>query len=305
MSPFDRVSTAIGPCRAVYLCRRNNTLTKHEYLIFGFGDESPTSWCRVDRIASIGQEAGSLTGSSSRELVCFASTKEALVTSDAEELGAIIVDLPKGRPRLIFIGECNKYMRQSVLDFPETTLFTANNTYFARCTMVSLLTIFTRIEKETQDDRTTILCWGGLWDTHLALLLHACRNEAKPQFYLDNPSRALAKSEALLHRSFLRDYHEQYEYDMLKVLNKSVMALYHITLHGPVHLKRSANALMIRGYATVAYRHYLLGEWQEACEFGSRCANTVPWAVEPPGTQSRAASVTPTHADPLHYRLCD
>lgn len=286
MSPFDRTSSAIGPCRAVYLCRRNNSLTKHEFLVFGFGTENPTSWCRVDRLASLGQESSPLTGAASRELICFAASKEAVFTPDTEELGAIIVDVPKEHPRLIFIGECNRYMRQSVLDFPETTLFTANNTYFARCTMVSLVWIFTRLQKEHQEDRSTVLCWGNLWDTRMALLLHACRNEAKPKFYLDDPSKVLAKGEALIHRSFLRDYHEQHEYDMLKILNKSLMSLYHLTLHGPVHVKQSALALMARAYATVSYRHYLLGEWQEACEFGSRCAYFAPWAVKPPGQLS-------------------
>lgn len=296
MSPFDRTPTAIGPCRAVYLCRRNDTLTKHEFLVFGFGIEVPTSWCRVDRIASVGLEAGPLSGDSSPELICFAASKEAIVTPDTEELGAIIIDLPKDRPRLIYIGECNRYIRQSVLDFPEKTLFSANNTYFARCTMVSLVTIFTRLEKEHQEDRTTILCWGDLWDTRMSLLFHACRNEARPKFYLDDPSKVLAKGEAMLHRSFLRDYHEQHEYDMLKVLNKCVMSLYHLSLHGPTHVKRSAIALMVRGYAAAAYRYYVLGEWQEACEFGSRCAYFAPWASEPPGTSiSRGSTYVETN----------
>ena len=286
MSPFDSAAAIIGPCRAVYLCRRNNGLSKHEYLVFGFGVETPTSWCRVDRIASVGQEHGSLTESSSHELVYFATSKSALMSPESEELGAIIVDLPKDRPRLIFIGECNRYMRQSVLDFPETTLFSANVTYFARCTMISLVTIFTRLEKQHPDDRTTILCWGDLWDTRLPLVLQACRTDSRPNFFLDHHSKVLAKGEALLHHSFLRDYHEQHEYNMIRTLNKSVMMLYHMTVHGPEHLQRSASALMTRGYATVAYRHYLLGEWEEACEFGRRCIHSVPWATELPGGSS-------------------
>jgi hypothetical protein len=283
MSPFDRTATALGPCRAVYLYQRKNILSRHEYLIFGFGVETPTNWCRVDRVASPGQGRGALTESSSPELICFATSKSALMSPESEELGAIIVDLPKDRPGLIFIGECNRYMRQSVLDFPETTLFSANIAYFARCTMISLVIIFTRLEKRHSNDRTTILCWGNLWDTSLPLVLQACRTESRPKFFLDYHSKILAKGEALLHRSFLRDYHEQDEYDMIRVLNKSVMMLYHVTVHGPEHLRLSANALMTRGYATVAYRHYLLGEWEDACEFGRRCLHSVPWAGEPPG----------------------
>lgn len=291
MSPFDRTATAIGPCRAVYLCRRKNSLSKHEYLVFGFGVETPTSWCRVDRIASVGQEPGTPTDSSSHELVCFATSKVALMSPGSEELGAIIVDLPKDRPRLIFIGECNRYIRQSVLDFPETTLFSANITYSVRCTMISLVIIFTRLEKHHVDDRTTILCWGDLWDTLLPLVLEACRAESNSRFLLDHHSKILAKSEALLHRSFLRDYHEQDEYNMIRVLNKSVMMLYHMIIQGPEHLQRSASALMTRGYATVAYRHYLLGEWEEAGEFGRRCLHSVSWAREPPGGSNWSESI--------------
>ncbi|KAF8320001.1 hypothetical protein DL93DRAFT_1920936 [Clavulina sp. PMI_390] len=269
----------IGPCREIFLCRRNDGLTQHEFLIYGFGRDTPTSWCRIDRVACVGDAPSVLAKPSSRELVCFALTKEALIPMDTEELGAIIVEIPFSPVLLVFIGEVNRYIQQSVLDFPETTLFAANNTYFARMTMYMMVIIMTRIDRDAEDKlkMSVTLCWGDAWDVSMNTMIDECRNSPPRKFYLDNSTKVLAKAEARIHRSFIRDWRGVNERKQFPILDKAKLDLLHLANYGIKQARMPAIALIIRAWATTAYRYYLLGEWDNVVEASNQVAKLAGW----------------------------
>lgn len=289
-APFDAACRDVGPCRAIYLYRCSKAPSKHEYLIFGFGKDEPENWYRVDRLASITDRPGPLSGSSSRELVCFASSREDLLTIDSRdskggaetsrEIASIIMDLPITTAGLLCMGEVGKYMRQSVLDFPETTLFSSNTQFFARCTFNSMIVIMCKTTTDTEnvDDPTTKLNWGKVKDTDIGHALTGCRELPHHVAMLDSPNSMLARCEGILHASYMRSYVEDAERKVLKALSEVLRDLQKVGFDGPVHLRRPARALAARTIATMGYRWYLLGSWHNAKRAWKDCCNAAPWA---------------------------